>query len=99
MRTNKELLIGALQELVNEIGAAPVEQDRTRWCRITAGTFHRATSALMAVRKPRSPYQKRDTRYPPASGDAGSSVETRSGRDGIPGDGQNERPTEPVGER
>lgn len=88
MRTNKELLIGALQELVNEIGAAPVEQDRTRWCRITAATFHRAQSALMTVRKPRSPYQKRDTRYPPVSGDAGN-----------PGDGQNERPTEPVGER
>lgn len=91
MRTNKELLISALQELVNEIGAAPVEADRTRWCRITAATFHRATSALMTVRKPRSPYQKRDTRYPPvpASGDVGLS----------PGDGNDERPTEPAGER
>lgn len=78
--TNKELLIGALQDLVNEIGAAPVEKDTTRWARITAGTFHRAQNALMAVRKPRSPYQRRRETPPP-------------------GDGTDERPTEPAGER
>lgn len=83
--TNKELLISALQDLVNEIGAAPVEKDTTRWARITAGTFHRAQNALMAVRKPRSPYTNRKAQ--PASRDAGT-----------PGDGNDERPIEPRAE-
>lgn len=63
--TNKELLIDALQQLVNDIIASAVEKDGTRWARISPLAFNRAQGALMTVRRPRSPYQKKD--QPPAS--------------------------------
>lgn len=69
MRTNKELMIEALQQLVNEIIPSPVEKDGTRWARISPQAFHRAQNALMAIRKPRSPYQaRREARQFPGDG-------------------------------
>ena len=69
MRTNKELMIEALQQLVNEIIPAAVEKDGTRWCRITPQAFHRAQNALLTVRRPRSPYQaRREARQSPGDG-------------------------------
>jgi hypothetical protein len=65
--TNKELLINALQNLVNEIISSAVEKDGTRWSRISPRAFNDAQNALLVIRRPRSPYQKRREESPPAS--------------------------------
>lgn len=64
MRTNKEMLIEALQALVNEIIASAVEKDGTRWSRISPRAFNNAQNALLTIRRPRSPYQRRTTPEP-----------------------------------
>jgi hypothetical protein len=63
--TNKEMLIDALQALVNEIIASAVEKDGSRWARITSRSFNNAQNALITIRRPRSPYTKRKTDHPP----------------------------------
>lgn len=68
MRTNKELLIEALQALVNEIIVNAVEKDGTRWSRISPRAFNDAQNALLTVRRPRSPYQRRETPDSPGDG-------------------------------